>query len=208
MTLPSLPLRAAQAAGIALALALASCSFTQAPASKRAFLLDPRPPAATAAPADAPVLRVNRFVVAQPFDAKGLVYRIGEQRYELDYYNEFLAFPATMITENTVRHLAAAGLYRSVVPMGSSVDSRIVLEGAVTSLHGDLRGGATGDAAVLAVRFLLAREDAGGAVLYDKLIERRIPVRERSADALVAALDRALEEILQALAADLRALGR
>ena len=192
----------------ALLVALTGCSLTQPAPVKQTFLLDPALPTATTTNATtatttraaSSVLRINRFVVAQPFDGRTLVYRISDTRYEADYYNEFLAFPATMLTENVIRHLAASRLYQAVVPMTSSIDSKLVLEGAVVHLYGDLRS--SGAHAVLGIRFLLAR-DGGGEILYDRLIERRVAVAARSASALVAGYDAALGQILAELAADL-----
>lgn len=180
----------------------AGCSLTQPAPLKLAYLLDP-PPARTQLVATRPpaaVLRVNRFAVAQPFDGRALVYRLGDTRYEADYYHEFLAFPATMLTESTLRHLAATGLFKAVVPMTSSLDSRLVLEASVVSLYGDFRAATPN--AVIGIRFLMAR-DGGGEILYDKLIERRIALNGRNAAALVTGYDTALGEVLRELSADL-----
>ncbi|MEO7404580.1 MAG: hypothetical protein ABIU95_13010 [Burkholderiales bacterium] len=197
---------------LAASVMLAACSITQPAPIKQTFLLDPpasssatSTAATTSLPGHPHLLRVNRFVVAQPFDGRALVYRIGDHRFETDFYNEFVAWPATMLTEGTMRHLAQAGVFRAAVPMNSSLDARYVLEGAVTTLHGDFRPNQP-PAAVLAIRFLLARDDAATGLVYEKLIERRIELVSRSATALVAALDTANAAILAELARDLRAL--
>jgi cholesterol transport system auxiliary component len=183
---------------------LAACSVTQPAATKQSFLLDPTVPAVTPG-GHAHVLRVNRFVVAQPFDGRSLVYRVQDQRYESDYYNEFLAQPATMLTEGAMRYLAGSSTFRTAVPMNSSVDARYVLEASVASLHGDFRADRA-PTAVLAIRFLLARDDAASGLVYERLIERRVELNARSASALVGGLDAAYVAILADLARDLRAL--
>jgi cholesterol transport system auxiliary component len=196
--------RSTHAIVVAASLVLGACAITQPAATKQSFLLNPIAPAAT--PAGHPhVLRVNRFVVAQPFDGRSLVYRTEAQRYEADYYNEFLAQPATMLTEGAMRYLVADGAFRAAVPMNSSVDARYVLEGAVASVHGDFRAGQS-PAAVLAIRFLLVRDDISSGLVYERLIERRVDFEVRSARALVVALDAAYGSILAELARDLRAL--
>lgn len=190
----------------AIALLSSACSLTQPAPLKQAYLLDPQIPArGTPIAQRGPVLRINRFVVAQPYDSKSFIYRLNDTRFEADYYNEFLAFPATMLTENTLRHLAGAGLYQAVVPMTSTLDAKLILEGAVTTLYGDFRSATP--SAVLGIRFLLAR-DGSGEILYDKLIEKRVPVSARNATSLVTGFDVALGQVLAELATDLASANR
>lgn len=188
----------------AAALASGGCSFSRPAAERQSYLLSV-PAGASASPAGKThVLRVNRFVVAQPFDGKGLVYRSSANRYDADFYHQFLAFPATMLTENTSAWLAGRGLFAAVVPMGSALTSSHVLEASVPALYGDFRAEA---AAVLTMRFLLARDDSTGALLYDRLLERRVPLAARTPEALVQGMDAALAQILVELETDLRKLG-
>jgi uncharacterized lipoprotein YmbA len=188
----------------AAVLALGACGLSRPSPERQSYLLNVPPVEERAkAPPGAPVLRINRFTVAQPFDGKGLVYRATDTRYEADFYHQFLAFPATLVTENAMSWLATRGLFAAVVPSGSTLDSSHVLEAAVPALYGDFRGEA---AAVLSIRFLLARDDGTGGLLYDRLIERRVPLAARTPDALVRGLDAALAQILGELDADLRKL--
>ncbi|MSQ20056.1 MAG: hypothetical protein EXR39_11000 [Betaproteobacteria bacterium] len=143
-------------------------------------------------------LRVNRFVVAQPFDSRPLVYRATDLRFETDFYNEFLALPATMVTERTMRWLADARLFSAIVPMNSNIDARLVLEGSVWTLHGDYRN-PQAPRAIIGIRFLLARDDTEGPTLLDRSFTRSVPVADRSPDQLVAAFDVALSRILAEL---------
>ncbi|MFM9885733.1 MAG: hypothetical protein ACKVQT_22115, partial [Burkholderiales bacterium] len=140
-------------------------------------------------------LRVNRFVVAQPFDGRPLVYRASDLRFEIDFYNEFLALPATMLTERTMRWLGDAKVFSAVVPMTSNLDARHVLEGAVWTMHGDYRN-PQAPSATLGVRFLLANDDANGPTLLDRSFTRTVRVTDRSPERLVAAFDEALSGIL------------
>ncbi len=181
---------------------LGACSLSRPTVAKQSFLLGVERSGA-AAPDTTPnviphPLRVNRFVVAQPFDGRPLVYRATDLRYEIDFYNEFLALPATMLTERTMRWLADARLFNAVVPMTSNVQARHVLEGTVWTMHGDYRN-REAPTATIGIRFLLARDDIAGPMLLDQSFTRSVKVTDRSPDRLVAALDEALGAMLSEL---------
>lgn len=204
-------MRATALGAVALAtLALAACSLSRPAPDRQSFLLNPPGGGMNTGPSavvtrDAPSVRVNRFAVAQPFGGKSLVYRLDDHRYETDFYHQFLALPGTMLTEGTIGFLGAHGRFRATVPMSSSVAARYVLEASVTSLLGDFRA-EQAPAAVMAVRFLLARDSADATVLYDRLIEKRVPIPARTPQALVAGLDTAFAQVLTELDSDLRKL--
>lgn len=185
---------------------LAACSLSRPAPVKQSFLLNATRPAATtpAAPTHA-ALRINRFTVAQPADGRPIVYRATDLRYELDFYNEFLALPATMLTERTLAWLSDAQVFAAVVPMTSSLDARYVLEASAFRLGGDFRD-PQAPRAVLALRTILARDDAPGNVLMDRAFEQSVPIPDRSPDAVVAGLDRALAGVLADLETQLRAV--
>ena len=110
--------RAARAAGARLlaallCAALAGCALTRPAPVKETYLLEPAmPPAARDARSRCRV-RVATVNVAAPFRGRQFVYRDDALRYETDYYSEFLVAPAAMLTEQTVRALAAAACVRA-----------------------------------------------------------------------------------------------
>ena len=69
------------------------------------------------------ILEVRRFTIDSAFGGKGLVYRTGEYEYESDFYSEFLVSPAAMITDKTRNWLSGAGLFGTVLDVGSQVDA-------------------------------------------------------------------------------------
>ena len=181
----------------------AACSLSRPAPIKQSFLLHATRAGGAPAAAVPQTLRINRFDVAAPFNAKPLVYRLAETRFEPDYYNEFVANPAGMLTERATTWLREAGVFKNVIPMSSTLDHRFVLEAAGTELYGDFRDPGA-PAAVLAMRFFLARDDARAEIVYDKTLTRRIAIASRTPEAVVTGLDQALDGVLRELEADLR----
>jgi cholesterol transport system auxiliary component len=151
------------------------------------------------------VLLVSNLRVSPRYDGKSFVYRRSEANFESDFYNQFLASPGAILTEEVRKGLAVAAIFKAVIGRGSQLEATHLLEGAVNALYGDFRDGGPPQA-VLEMEFFLTRESAGSSdILLQRQYRASIPVNGGSAEALVRGWSQGLDEILAALVVDLKA---
>jgi cholesterol transport system auxiliary component len=150
------------------------------------------------------VLLVSDLRISPRYADKSFVYRISDAGYESDYYNQFLTSPDIMITEELRRGLAMSPQFKFVVGPSNSLQSDYDLEGSINNLYGDFRD-LNHPTAVLEIDFFLYKENGGNhAVVMQKRYMKSVPISERSPEALVKGWGQALQEIVMALAADLK----
>jgi uncharacterized lipoprotein YmbA len=191
---------------LVLATALTGC-LSRPTLAKRSFAL--QSPLITGPAVDGGVgtLAARLVAVAPPFDGKALVYRTGENEYERDPYAELVVAPDRALAMPIRARLRNAGVFANVIEPGSALTPDRTLEGYVTEFYGDFRK-PEAPAAVLSLRFVLLRRegDRSASVILQKDYSRRVPLSDRTATALVAGWDRALDEILTELVSDLKAV--
>lgn len=153
------------------------------------------------APAGAPALTLRQITVAAPFDSPSLTYRTGEFSYERDPYAGFLVSPAESLSGPIRAILDNSGKFSSVTDAESSARANFDLEISVSQLYGDFRNKSQ-PAAVLEMHFLLfqpkqrlARSNKTN-VVFEKTYSRRVPIKTRTAAAVVASLNEALDQIV------------
>ncbi len=167
------------------------------------FVLEVQRDVNPAKPARDGVLEVADVRVSPRYSEKGFVYRTSEARYESDFYNQFLVAPASIITEELRKGLAQSQVFRHVIGASNQLQPTHVLEAAVSALYGDFRDGVA-PKAVLEMEFFLSKNSDGRSeVVMEKRYARSVNLDRRSPEALVRGWNRALEETLAALVADL-----
>ena len=182
---------------------LAACAPGMSPDSdfpeKRFFVLHAErtgAPRATPAPG---VCKVKRLTVSPGFTSREIVYRVGQDAFETDYYNLFHSAPADLLSQ-AVRHwVDDAGLFEHVAEPRSDLRPFYLLEGNVVTLHGDFSD-PDNPVAVLEMQFFLLKdEDFDYRIRMDADFRREIPIADKSAAGVVEALNIALAQILAEL---------
>ena len=196
---------------IGLSLCLCLCAggcgglFAQPPVAKAYFAIEPGRieslNSTQPATRENTVLRVRTLRVAPPYDGAAFVYRIGPSQFDTDYYNNFIAPPASLLTSGLIQWLSAS-CPMTVCDEYSDLRSDLILEGNITALYIDST--VTPSRAVVAGRFFVTRNKNGDIeLLSDKSYEASVAVTSRSAPAFAAAWGGAWRQVLEQLAHDL-----
>jgi hypothetical protein len=149
------------------------------------------------------VLGIRSLQVDQPFEGRSFVYRKGEFSYDRDPYAEFMAPPADGLAPSIGNWLRQSGRFSDVVEAGGALKPNTLVEIQVSQLYGDFRP-AENPAAVLAMRFIFidAPKGSPGKVLLQREYARAIPLKARTAEALIEGWNQALAQILDSAVLD------
>ena len=109
-------------------------------------------------------VRVRRLRIAQPYDGRAFVYKVGPSKYKTDYYNSFIASPDQLLTSELTRWLSETKPFAAVVDSAGEAAHRYVLDGIVSELYGDYTDPQKPKAAIQAKSFLLDDSRAETAV--------------------------------------------
>lgn len=174
---------------LACLFALSACvKLERQSVDKRFYALDAaRPGEALPAPRAGAALLVRRLQMSPRVSGRELVYRMSESGWTADYYNLFFTPPADMLSQDLRAWLGASGLFANVVDPSSLLEPALILEGNVTSLHGDFS--VQPAQAVAQMQFLLLDgAGAGRTVLMTRDIRRTAPLAANTPQDVVLAL--------------------
>ena len=150
------------------------------------------------------ILEVRRFTIDSVYSGSELVYRVDDSEYESDFYNEFLATPSAMITDETRNWLSRSRLFKRVLDTGSQIDPTHIIEGNITALYGDFRDNSSPKAIIEMRLFLLKAEIGDEPVpVFGKTYTSSVRIESKGPERLVEALSRCLQKILSSLESDL-----
>jgi hypothetical protein len=124
------------------------------------------------------------------------VYRLGDVRYEKDFYNIYTSIPAEMIGNAERQWINQSNIFSAALGQGNSYFPYYTLQATVNEFYGDYR---VRPEAVVSMEFLLSSSNAGkgssliGANRYTK----RIALKDNTPQALVLGQQQALAEIFK-----------
>lgn len=163
------------------------------PPAQRHFMLQlPDAPEPRPAGAGDRLVRINLPYAAAPFDGRNLVYRLGADEWQRDYYNLHLASPAGRLGELTHEWLLAQ---EGITPLSVSEvqPAHLVLDLNLRELYGDFRD-ETAPAAVLRLEVRVL--DADLQLRRQGTLQQRIPLASTAPEELVRGLGEALQKAL------------
>jgi uncharacterized lipoprotein YmbA len=183
---------------------LLACAIQQPPIDSAQWRLMPER-AGTAKNTQIPYwLTQGTISVTSPFDSKSFVYRLDDQKYEKDFYNNFITLPSEMVAAATRQWLNQAGIFQFAVGNSNSLMPVYLLQGTVDSMYTDFRAGQK-PAAVISIEYYLSSADGKSKnnVLFRKKYQKREPISDNSAKTIANAQQTALAKILAELEEDL-----
>jgi cholesterol transport system auxiliary component len=185
-----------------IAFTLLACAPTRPPIDTANWLVAPERTGAPRTMQSPLWLKMGSFSVTTPFDTKSLVYRLGDQQYEKDFYNAYIATPSNMFSNATRQWLDQSGIFRLTVAQGTSFFPFYTLQATIDELYGDYRGKPV---AVVSVQFFLTvtNPNIPTPLITAKRYTQRVALANNLPQTLVMGQQRALAEILQQLEADL-----
>jgi len=176
---------------------LSACSLPQRPALETAsWMVAPERTGTPYKPRTDLWLKIGPVSTAPPFDGKSLVYRLGDQRYEKDFYNIYSALPNEMVSNATRQWLNQSQIFSMTVGQGNSFFPYYVLQTSVEEFYGDYR---VRPEAVVTVEFFLTATDPKkrDPVIGKNRFTKRVVLKDNTPQALVLGQQEALAQILK-----------
>jgi len=191
---------------IACGFVSAACSLSQPYPAKGNFTINPPSPTGSSKPDSAPeCIQIDPVSVAPPYGQQSFVYRVGDNQFQTDYYNQFISPPNRLLTGATVEGLARRSSATTVLEPSSTAGCALRLEVHITDLYADLRPGR--NLAIIRARFMLLRDTPGTTtVLGDWSLESAEPLLSPDPPDIAAAYGRGYSAILSRLAKQLAAV--
>lgn len=149
------------------------------------------------------ILVVNHFSVSPGSIGTEFTYRVGDESYKSDFYNQFFRPPGALISEEVRRWLTDSELFQYVLYSPSGTKPDYILDGNVNELYGDFREVIT-PKAVLGMQFFVTDQNSTSEnVMFYKNYKKEIPINSRSAKDLVQGWNEALTQTLTEFERDL-----
>jgi ABC-type uncharacterized transport system auxiliary subunit len=156
-------------------------------------------------PADQPIVNLptnivalSRVSISPLFQSRSFTYRTAENSYEQDPYAGFLIPPERALAEPIRACMRTSGVFGRVTEPGSGLTATLVAEVSVNELYGDFRK-ASQLVGTMEIHFICyeVKDGAVGRIVLDKVCARETPLSRKTPDALMAAWDADLREIME-----------
>ena len=178
-------------------LGLFACSLpSRAPVTPTAFMVNPERSGEPLKNRSSLWLKIGSVSVAPPYDGRSLVYRLGDQRFEKDFYNVYTTLPADMISNAERQWINKSGIFSAAVGQSNSFFPYYTLQATVNEFYGDYR---VKPEAVVSIEFFLTVTNSGkgNPLIGSNRYSKRIALKDNTPAALVMGQQQALAEIFK-----------
>jgi cholesterol transport system auxiliary component len=176
---------------------LAACSLPKRPALEtNNWMVAPERTGAPYKPRTDLWLKMGAVSTASPFAGRSMVYRLGDQKYEKDFYNIYSTLPSEMIGNATRQWMNNAQIFAMTVGQANSFFPFYTLQATVNEFYGDYR---VRPEAVVSVEFFLTVTTAAKAnpVIGTNRYTKRVALKDNTPGALALGQQEALAQILK-----------
>jgi cholesterol transport system auxiliary component len=144
------------------------------------------------------VIALSRVAISPLFQSRSFTYRTGENAYKQDPYAGFMIPPERALGEAIRSSMRASGVFGHVVEPGGSLVPNLAAEVFINELYGDFRNPSQ-PMGKMELHFICYEEEGGAAgnVIIDKVYARETQLKAKTPDALMAAWDIDLREIMK-----------
>ncbi len=178
-------------------LILTACSLPKRPPiESTSWMVAPERNSAPYAPRSDVWLKMGSVSTTPPFDGKSLVYRLGDQQYEKDFYNIYSVLPNEMVGNATRQWMNNAHIFAMTVGQNNSFFPFYTLQASVEEFYGDYR---FHPEAVVTVEFFLTVSNGAktNPVIGVNRYSKRVTLKDNTPAALVIGQQEALADILR-----------
>lgn len=146
-------------------------------------------------------LLVKELLIASTFDSHAFIYRMGENTYQADFYNEFIAYPVKLITEKLTESMYSSTYFsQPLTHRKQAIQYR--LSGKILNLYGDFQIPGS-PKAIMEIRLILEKKQENAfASYFNKTYRFEEPIASPSPEDLVAGWNKGLSWIIEQFVLD------
>jgi ABC-type uncharacterized transport system auxiliary subunit len=148
---------------------------------------------------DGPTLLVGSIITPESLQDARIRYHSGANATGSYEYHRWSERPGTMVRDSLVRALRASGQYSRVLESSSSAVGDYLLRGRLYEFA-EVDGPGIGTKISLHLELIDAKTNR---IIWDHHFERQEPANGKTIDAVVESMDRNLQQVVQAAAAEI-----
>ena len=148
-------------------------------------------------------LKIERADVNQAYLHRNFNYRVSEDEFISDYYNQFYRPVGALVTSEIYKWISSTELFKDVVPVNTLINAKYLLDSKIVDIYGDYRDPANPRAVLNMQFFLLDDSSDNTKLVYSNVYNESVAISGRTPDALVGGWNEALKNILKQLETDL-----